>query len=233
MGWNTSLNSTLLEKLEIRLFGTNLGILGVDNCGKSVLFNFIINHELRHNIPSTDTRDVKKNIKIKISELNKVIRLKNFFDVGGQRDLYALKQDTFKNSYSLIYVVRSDLILTRISRNQDQNYNDILTRYRNALKIDFYNFRQWKKELKFLQKKSFSKLIIVGNYFGDLNQKNNVPNYLNSGNTSSYQRDFRECFGEIVGAIDSSQTEVRWITGSLISEEFATQLVLGILKCLA
>ncbi|NEQ76397.1 MAG: hypothetical protein F6K23_27185 [Okeania sp. SIO2C9] len=73
-----------------------------------------------------------------------------------------MKKDTFNQSYCIIYVVRSDLILD-IGGTQD---NDVIIKYRAALELDFANISQWQRDLNFWQRNSFSKLILVGNHFG-------------------------------------------------------------------
>lgn len=225
MEWHTSLkdDNSFFDKIDIDLFGINLGILGVDNCGKSVLYKFILTHKLVHGIESTSTRENEETIKIKFKHSKEsIIKLRNFFDVGGQRDLYDLKKDTFNQSYCIIYVVRSDLLLNLTGNQYDRK------KYKAALEVDFNHFCQWQRDLKFWQGKSFSKLIIVGNHFGEIDNEESVSRYL----SSRYHRNFRDRFTEITGGLDFPKTKIEWVTGSLVSQNFASQLVLGILKSL-
>ncbi|NES65646.1 MAG: hypothetical protein F6K24_10475 [Okeania sp. SIO2D1] len=73
-----------------------------------------------------------------------------------------------------------------------------------------------------------SKLIIVGNHFGEIDNEETVSPYL----TSLYDRNFRNHFTKTTGLLDSPKTEIEWVTGSLVSQKFAAQLVLEILKSL-
>ncbi|NEO53921.1 MAG: hypothetical protein F6K54_13040 [Okeania sp. SIO3B5] len=228
MEWHTSLknDNSFLDKIDIDLFGINLGILGVDNCGKSVLYKFILTHKLVHGIDSTSTRQKQEKIKIEFHGSKEIIRIRNFFDVGGQRELYQFKKKTFNQSYCIIYVVRSDLILD-IGGTQD---NDVIRKYRAALELDFANISQWQRDLNLWQRNSFSKLIIVGNYFGEIDNEETVSHYLS--NQKNYHRYFRDRFTDITGGLYFPKTEIKWVTGTLVSQKFATELVHGILKSL-
>ncbi|NES69021.1 MAG: hypothetical protein F6K24_29220 [Okeania sp. SIO2D1] len=46
MKWHTRLRdeNSFFNRIDINLSGIDVGILGVDNCGKSVLYNFILTH---------------------------------------------------------------------------------------------------------------------------------------------------------------------------------------------
>ncbi|NES69020.1 MAG: hypothetical protein F6K24_29215 [Okeania sp. SIO2D1] len=113
-----------------------------------------------------------------------------------------MKKDTFNQSYCIIYVVRSDLILD-IGGTQD---NDVIRKYRAALELDFANISQWQRDLNFWQRNSFSKLILVGNHFGEIDNEETVSHYLSLRNQNKYRRRFRNHFTDITGGLDSPKT---------------------------
>ncbi|WP_414573898.1 ADP-ribosylation factor-like protein [Nostoc sp. CCY 9925] len=239
--WNT--NKTWVDYLLINLFlGKTIGILGVDNCGKSVLYNFIFTKKLKHGISSTDTREKTENVSIQIDNENYKIRLQRIFDVGGQRQLYPLKKLTFTTSDCIIYIVRSDLIINAemlvnqcLTQKEQEELNDFRRKYKNGLAVDFENFKDWQENIPFWEKVPFfekgkpSRIIVVGNHFGEIGREDTVPNFLDTNLKKDYGRNFRECFNRITGFFDES-TEMKWVVGSLVSEKLANQLVLDILK---
>ncbi|MBR8840687.1 MAG: hypothetical protein DSM106950_43615 [Stigonema ocellatum SAG 48.90 = DSM 106950] len=237
--WTTE--KTWFDSLLIRLFdGVTLGILGIDNSGKSVLCDFILTQDLKHGVyTSTSTRNEIKIVQIRKDK--KTIRLKHIFDVGGQTDLYNLKKSTFTSSDYIIYVLRSDLIINEekfvsqcSSQQEQEELNEAKRRHRNALAADFEQFKYWRQNIPFWEQKKPSQIIVVGNHFGitdeqDNIDENSVPSFLDKKTKSLYTRNFRKCCEEITSYSDE-KVKIKWVAGSLASSELAKQLVLDIIE---
>jgi hypothetical protein len=234
--WETIKDISGLEGIIITFFANKLGILGVKSSGKSTLRELIIESQLHGDTKGTSNHVIKYRIKITRNN-NRSISLSYIDDTGGERHNYPIKKEVFENVDFILYVVRSDYIAPSTHTQVQSLPNDEQNRYIDYLKTDFANFNKWRK-------RQHARFIIVGNYFGQLSEedrknmvqadpsKYGIPDFSDSYiRNVEYLRKFKEKFSEIVGGA-AILSGTSYVVGSLVSGEFANQLVLDILEIL-
>lgn len=207
-------------------FGKKLGIMGVDDSGKSTLRKLIVDCELDKNVEPTSVLARNRRLIIKVKNTNQKIAFSYIDDTAGDRDNLKVKKKVYKKVDRVIYFVRSEYIIP-LDEFVDNSKKD---RYIAALKNDFKHLDEWGKK----------QIIIVANYFGvlpgdDMVNVNpsecKVPNFSDRNVSRNYKRDFKPKLKKIIDNSEAAK-EAKWIVGSLVSGQFANQLVLNILECL-
>ncbi len=225
-GWETDKLSQASRVIPW-LFGKKLGIIGPDDSGKSTLIKLLIECKLEKSIESTSTRDRHKPIVVKNNNIGKKLVFYYVDDAGGLRENYKVKKDIFKRSKYIIYVVRSEYFLTTYKLDEFVDRSKQLN-YITAVEYDFRHFEDWGKKNNF---------IILGNYFGDLTEKDivnvdpmecGVPDFSNGDVRYQYLRDFKERINKKIGNSEILKN-AEWIVGSLVSGKCANQLISDLL----
>lgn len=232
MDWSTDKN--IFDEIFIFFTGKNIGILGPDTCGKTVFYT-LISKRIIEPATTTDGRESSKRLNITFKDNNgsrKHLRIKLIFDVGGQRDIYKQKEETFNTQEYIIYFLRSDLVMPPNKEIIAKNIGKVRKSHELAIKQDFNNMDSWKGKNR--------KLIIVGNHFGQHKDGKNVaipcqgecfvPNFLDKHIEDAYKRKFRDI---LTGMIRINKfKEVKWVVGSLASNQLGNHLALNIFRCL-
>ncbi|NEO61575.1 MAG: hypothetical protein F6J98_14505 [Moorea sp. SIO4G2] len=210
-------------------FGRKLGILGVDDSGKSTLRKLMVDCELVKDVKPTSKRERHRRVVIKENRANKKIAFSYIDDTAGDRNNYNVKKEVFKKVDYIIYVVRSEYILVVDKFDKFVNKSK-KQQYITAIQHDFKHFDDWGKKNNF---------IIVGNYFGDLRGKGKdmvnvnpiecgVPSFSDSDFSNSYLRNFKDRLNTVINNAQIAKN-ADWIVGSLVSGKFANQLIIDIL----
>lgn len=209
------------------LLGKKLGILGVDDSGKSTLRKLLVDCELQKNVRPTTKRERYRRVVVKRNNTNKKIAFSYIDDTAGDRNNYEVKKEVFKIVGYIIYVVRSEYILTdnKFDKFVDKSKKQQII---SAIQHDFKHLDYWGR------KKNF---IIVGNYFGVLPGKDmvnvnlaecGVPDFSDSDYSNEYWRKFKVELESITGKAEILK-DADWVVGSLVSGKLANQLILNIL----
>ncbi|MGB7442379.1 MAG: hypothetical protein WA919_15050 [Coleofasciculaceae cyanobacterium] len=230
MDWSTDKN--ILDEMLIFFIGKNIGILGPDASGKSVLYTLILERKIEETSGATDARESSKAINITFKDdkdSKQCLRIKLILDVGGHRLNFNQKKDTFNSQEYIIYLLRSDFVMPNDKQIVERN---IKYKYELAIQQDFYNIDTWEGKNR--------KLIIVGNHFGQPKDgkkvkipyqgESFVPNFLDKSIKADYQREFRSVVTKMVRL--NKFADVKWVVGSLVSEQLGNQLALDIFRCL-
>lgn len=207
-------------------WGKKLGIMGVDDSGKSTLRKVLVDCELDKNVEPTSVLERNRRLIITVKNTNQKIAFSYIDDTAGDRDNLKVKKKVYKKVDYIIYVVRSEYIIP-LNEFVDNSKKE---QYIAALKNDFEHLDIWGKK----------QIIIVANYFGilpgdDMVNVNptecRVPNFSDKNVSRIYKRDFKPKLKEIIKNSEAAK-EAKWIVGSLVSGQFANQLILNILKSL-
>ena len=202
-----------IDHLLTPFFGKKLGILGNDCVGKTRLIQYIYDKKL---IECPDSTRPFTKMEAKVFQFSdKKIRLKLTIDTGGARDWLPNKRETFTQSDWVFYVVRSDWIFSIDNYHQEEDIKSNKFVIRN----DFQHMRAWS------QNKSPSLILIVGNYFNNLSSNEQIIHTFSTNkNKNKYLRNFTNHLHKTCGHLDIS-TNIKYVVGSLYSEDSAKILV--------
>ena len=213
------------------LFGLSVGIIGPDNCGKTVLFDLLLFQFL--NLKQDTTRVPEFATLVTISSGSREIHLKAFSNAGGQVRLYEGKKKVIESSDILLYVIRADYIYDPKPYHSHTQKEKLA--HANAVRADFDIINSLARHKK-------KAVIVVGNFFGKLRMgpqpcEGNeccIPNFLDSSNKDRYLRKFVELLDSSTSYKYSSlkAENVLFVAGSLCSLEKANALAVDILSCL-